>query len=36
LSITNNSPVTFLDAVGPAERPTAAPGVPALQKKRHV
>jgi hypothetical protein len=36
LSITNNSPVTFLDAVGPAERPTVAPGVPATQKKRHV
>jgi hypothetical protein len=36
LSITNNSPVTFLDAIGPVERPTSTPGVPALQKKRHV
>lgn len=36
LSITNNSPVTFLDAVGPLERPAVAPWVPAPQKKRHV
>jgi hypothetical protein len=36
LSITNNSPVTFLDAVGPVESSTAAPVVPAPRKKRHV
>lgn len=36
LSITNNSPVTFLDAVGPVESSTATPVVPAPQKKRHV
>jgi hypothetical protein len=36
LSTTNNSPVTFLDAVGPAESPTGAPGVPTVPKKRHV
>jgi hypothetical protein len=36
LSITNNSPVTFLDALGPVESPTAAPVVPATQRKRHV
>ncbi len=36
LSITNNTPVTFLDAVEPVESSTAAPVVPAPQKKRHV
>ncbi len=36
LSITNNSPVTFLDAVGPGESPAWSPWVPALQNKRHV
>jgi hypothetical protein len=35
LSITNNSPVTFLDALGPGESPVL-PEVPAPQKKRHV
>jgi hypothetical protein len=36
LSITNNPPVTFLDARGPVESSTAAPVVPAPRKKRHV
>jgi hypothetical protein len=35
LSITNNSPVTFLDARGPVESP-GVPLVPVPQKKRHV
>jgi hypothetical protein len=35
LSITNNSPVTFLDALGPGESP-ATPRVAVPEKKRHV